>query len=137
MLSDGWHGGGGGGGQPTHDRRTTSAKSAEDVGQPAQHAYAHPLAQLIRRRTCKRIVSPMQKIAEAARGAPVHELEATGRYISAPWDARVHTIADASDGTRAAMQAQETQGIRVASSVSAKNQLVGIGGAIKGILGKQ
>lgn len=34
---------------------------------------------------------------------------------------------------QAAAQAQETQGIRVATSSSARNQLVGIGGAIEGI----
>lgn len=34
----------------------------------------HPLAPLIRRRTYKRFASPMQKIAEAAQGAPVDEV---------------------------------------------------------------
>jgi hypothetical protein len=37
------------------------------------------------------------------------------------------------DGVQAAARAQEKQGIRVATSASARNQLVGIGGAIEGI----
>jgi hypothetical protein len=91
----------------------------------------HPLAQMARRPTCKRFVSPMQRIAEYARGAPLDDLEATQPYISAPWDARIDVVDDADDGAQAAARAQETQGIRVATSASARNQLVGIGGAVE------
>jgi hypothetical protein len=88
---------------------------------------------LLHTRTYKRFASPMQKIVETAQGAPVNELEATRPYISAPWDARLDMVESVDDGVQAAAQAQEMQGIRVASSVSARNQLVGIGGAIEGI----
>jgi hypothetical protein len=93
----------------------------------------HPLALLIRRRGYKRFASLMQRIAESAHGAPVEELEATRPYVSAPWDARLDIVESVDDGIQAAAQAQETQGIRVATSASARNQLVGIGGAIEGI----
>jgi hypothetical protein len=93
----------------------------------------HPLAQMARRPTCKRFVSPMQRIAEYARGAPLDDLEAAQPYISAPWDARLDMVDDADDGAQAAARAQETQGIRVATSASARNQLVGIGGAVESV----
>lgn len=75
----------------------------------------------------------MQKIAENDQGAPLHDLEATRPYISAPWDARPDTIDDTDDGLQAAARAQETHGIRVVTSASVRNQLVGIGGAIESI----
>ena len=93
----------------------------------------HPLAQMIRRRACKRYTSPLQKIAESARGAPMDELEATQPYISAPWDARLDIADSTDDGKQAAEGAQGVRGIRVATSASARNRLVGIGGAIDGI----
>jgi hypothetical protein len=65
----------------------------------------HPLVPLIRRRTYKMFASPMQKIAEAAQGAPVNELEASRPYISAPWDARLDTVNSVGDGVQAAAQA--------------------------------
>ncbi|KAI7722998.1 hypothetical protein KC353_g1 [Hortaea werneckii] len=99
-------------------QRTTLTKSAEDM---------------IRRRACKRYTSPLQKIAESARGAPMDDLEATQPYISAPWDARLDIANSADDGEQAAGCAQVVQGIRVATSASARNRLVGIGGAIDGI----
>src|ERR1700712_1089298 len=93
----------------------------------------HPLAQMIRRRACKRYTSPLQKIAESASGASMDELEATQPYISAPWDARLDIANSVDDGEQAAGCAQGVQGIRVATSASARNRLVGIGGAIDGI----
>ena len=61
------------------------------------------------------------------------ELEATQPYISAPWDARLDIANSVEDGEQAAESAHDTQGIRVATSASARNRLVGIGGAIDGI----
>jgi hypothetical protein len=75
----------------------------------------------------------MQKIAESARGVPMDDLEATQPYISAPWDVRLDMVNDVADGAQAATWAQETQGIRIATCASARNRLVGIGGAIEGI----
>jgi hypothetical protein len=75
----------------------------------------------------------MQKIAESAQAAPVEELEATRPYISAPWEAQLDTTESVEGGAQAAIQAQETRGIRVATSALARNQLVSTGGAIKGI----
>lgn len=94
---------------------------------------AHPLAQLVRRRSYKRFTSPMQKIAQAAQGAPVNELDVTRPYISAPWEARPEIGDSVDDGVQAAARAYKTQDICVATSVSARNQLVGIGGACEGI----
>jgi hypothetical protein len=93
----------------------------------------HPLALLIRRRGYKRFASPMQRIAESAHGAPVTELEATRPYVLAPWDVHLDIVNNVDEGVQAAAQAQETLGIRVATSASTRNQLVGIGGAIEGI----
>lgn len=89
---------------------------------------AHPLARLIRRRAYKRFVSPTQRIAVCAQGPPLKELEVNRPYISAPWDARLDTTNSVDYGVQAAVQAQQTQGIRVATGASAKNQMVGIGG---------
>jgi hypothetical protein len=75
----------------------------------------------------------MQRIAESAHSAPVEELEATRLYVSASWDAQLNIVNNVDDGVQAAAQAQETLGIRVATSASTRNQLVGIGGAIEGI----
>ena len=61
------------------------------------------------------------------------ELEATQPYISAPWDARLDIANSVDDGEQAAGCAQGMQGICVATSASARNRLVGIGGAIDGI----
>lgn len=93
----------------------------------------HPLAPLIRRWGYKRSASPMQRIAESAHAAPVEELEAARPYVSAPWDARFDIVNSVDNGVRAAAQAQETLGIRIATSASTRNQLVGIGGAIEDI----
>jgi hypothetical protein len=91
----------------------------------------HPLAPLIRRWRYKRFVSPMQRIAESAHDAPVEELEATRPYVSAPWDARrLDILNNVDDGVHAAAQAQETLVIRIATSASARNQLVGVSGVI-------
>jgi hypothetical protein len=62
----------------------------------------HPLALMVRRPTCKRYTSPLQRIAESARGAPIDELEATQPYISAPWDARLDIANSVDDGEQAA-----------------------------------
>lgn len=91
----------------------------------------HPLALIARRSACKRFVSPMQRIAECGRGAPLDDLEATQPYISAPWDARPDASDYTDDGLQAAARAQETHGIRIVTSASVRNQLVGIGGAIE------
>lgn len=63
-----------------------------------------------------------------AQGPPLKELEVNRPYISAPWDARLDTTNSVDYGVQAAVQAQQTQGIRVATGASAKNQMVGIGG---------
>jgi hypothetical protein len=75
----------------------------------------------------------MQMTDESAQAAPVEELEATRPYISAPWEAQLDTIESLEDGAQAAIQAQETRSIRVATSALARNQLVSTGGAIEGI----
>lgn len=75
----------------------------------------------------------MQNIAGCAQGASLKELEAIRPYISAPWDAQL--IDDcADDGVQAAAQAQQTQGIRVATSASARSQMVGVSGVVDGIV---
>ena len=91
----------------------------------------HPLALIARRSACKRFASPMQRIAERGRGAPLDDLEATQPYISAPWDARPDTVDGTDNGSQAAIEDEGTQDIRVATSASVRNQLVGIDGAIE------
>ena len=61
------------------------------------------------------------------------DLEATQPYISALWDARLDVANSVDDSEQAAGCAQGIQGIRVATSTSARNRLVGIGGAIDSI----
>ncbi|TIA49187.1 hypothetical protein D6C77_09651 [Aureobasidium pullulans] len=61
------------------------------------------------------------------------DLEATQPYISAPWDARPDTVDDTDDGLQVATKAQGTQGIRITTSASVRNRLVGIGGAVESI----
>ena len=61
------------------------------------------------------------------------DLEATQPYISASWDARLDITNSVDHGEQAVGYAQGVQGIRVATSASARNGLVGIGGAIGGI----
>jgi hypothetical protein len=63
----------------------------------------------------------------------VNELEATRPCISAPWDTRLNTADSEDDGVQAAARDQETQGIRVATSTLARNQLVGIGSPGEGM----
>lgn len=93
----------------------------------------HPLARLAGRRICKRFVSPMQRIAEWARCLSLTRLETTRPYISAPWDERVQTLSSGNDALQAAVQAQQVSGIRIATSASPRNELVGIGGVIDGV----
>jgi hypothetical protein len=52
---------------------------------------------------------------------------------SAQCTLRLDTVDTVDDSVQAAAEAQETQGIRVATSASARNQLVGVDGAIEGI----
>ena len=61
------------------------------------------------------------------------EVEATQPYISAPWDARLDIANCVDDGEQAVGCAQGIEGIRVATSASARNRLVRIGVAIDGI----
>jgi hypothetical protein len=93
----------------------------------------YPLALVAMHRTYKRFTSPIQKIAQSAQGAPLDEMEATQSYISAPWDARLDIANGVDDGEQAAGCAQGIQGIRVATNASARNRLIGSGGAIDGI----
>lgn len=53
-------------------------------------------------------------------------------YVSAPWDARLNVMDSADNGVQAAAQAQQAKGIRSTTSASARNQMVGIRGAIEG-----
>lgn len=93
----------------------------------------NPLARVTGRRVCKRFVSPMQKIAEWAQSLSLTKLETTPPYISAPWDARMQTGSSVTDSVQAAVQAQQLSGVRIATSASARNELVGLGGVIDGV----
>lgn len=59
--------------------------------------------------------------------------ETTRPYISAPWDARMRTASIATDVVQAAVQGQQLPGVRIATSASTRNQLVGIGGVLDGV----
>jgi exonuclease III len=67
--------------------------------------------------------SPLYQVAEALKDETMEELETINPYALAPWEKRVPTITDetAANGVDAA--------VRVAVSSSARNGVVGIGGA--------
>jgi ribonuclease HI len=89
----------------------------------------NPLARL-GIRECQRFTSPLQKIAHAHRGVPTDRMETIQPYVITPWEDRVSATIDL-ERERAIGAANSTQDIRIATSSSGRNDMVGIGGAIE------
>ena len=69
--------------------------------------------------------SPLYQVAEALKGIPMDELETISPFTLAPWEKRVQTFTDELTTT----QRNVDYDIRIAVSSSARNGLVGVGGA--------
>jgi ribonuclease HI len=75
-----------------------------------------------------RFVSPMQKLAKELQGIPLDRLETVKPFPVAPWIERIETITEEGDpeGTE---WAQAERAVRIATSSSARNAMVGLGWA--------
>jgi hypothetical protein len=71
--------------------------------------------------------SPLYQMADALKDIALEELETINPFTLAPWEKRVQTIAEET----AARQADTSRAVRIAISNSARNDVVGIGGAIQ------
>ena len=79
------------------------------------------------RRFRKQHRSPLYQVAEALKDISMEKLETINPCTLAPWEKRVQTIADES----ALRQLEMGWAVRIAVSSSARNDVVGIGGAIE------
>ena len=77
-------------------------------------------------------MSPLQKIARAHQNTPTDRMEVIRPYIIAPWENRLTTTLDFSTEKAVHVTAH---GVRIATSSSAKKEIVGISGAIHDTLG--
>jgi hypothetical protein len=77
-----------------------------------------------------RFISPMQKIASMHQNVATDRLEHIESHALEPWIPRLPASIDADMG-RALSRARQTVGIRVTASSSARNNIVGYGGAIQ------
>jgi hypothetical protein len=81
-------------------------------------------------RTFRRFVSPLQRIANAHQGIPVDRMETIHPFALGPWEERVQLMAE--DGAEKVTEAANAGwAVRIATSSSARNDMVGIGGAIR------
>lgn len=88
----------------------------------------NPLARLaIRIR--KKFTSRLQKMAAARRDIPTDGVETIAPYVVSPWEARVLTVLE-TERVRATGEANRNGGIRIATSSSARDGTVGMGGPI-------
>jgi hypothetical protein len=69
--------------------------------------------------------SPLYQVAEALKGIPMDELETISPFTLAPWEKRVQTFTKNMTTT----QQNANYDVRIAVSSSARNGLVGVGGA--------
>ena len=83
----------------------------------------NPLARLHTGRY-RRFLSPLQRITEALGGAPTAAMERIEPYAIAPWEARMKVQLESHEAPIA-------EGIQIATSSSARNGVVGLGGAIR------
>jgi hypothetical protein len=77
----------------------------------------------------KRFISPMQKIASTHQDAAIDRLEHIEPFALEPWIPRLQATID-TDTARALSRARQIVGIRITTSSSARNRIVGYGGAI-------
>jgi exonuclease III/ribonuclease HI len=70
--------------------------------------------------------SPLYQVADALKGITMEELETIHPFTLAPWEERILAITD--EGT--ATQREANYDVRIAVSSSARNGVVGVGGAV-------
>ena len=88
----------------------------------------NPLATLTTREF-RRFTSPLQMIARAHQRTPTDKMETIQPYVVAPWEKRIPVKID--HETEMALEtAKAIQGIRIATSSSERNGVVGMGGVI-------
>ena len=88
---------------------------------------AHPLARMGTRHT-KRFTSPLQKRRQA-QGVDMDRMEHIEPFSSAPWTERIPTLAEDAEPIETSVE-----DILIVTSASARNGIVGSGGATKGVL---
>ena len=76
-----------------------------------------------------RFVSPLQQLAADHRDIPVDRIETVRPFAIAPWEERVEAITE--DDEKVAELANAGWAVRVGTSSSRKNSLVGFGAAIR------
>ena len=74
----------------------------------------------------KHYCSPLYQVADALKGIPIDGLETINPFTLAPWEKRIPTITNEVTAT----QREADCDIRIATSSSARNGLVGVGGAV-------
>ena len=74
--------------------------------------------------------SPFYQVATVLNEIPMEELETINPFTLAPWAERLQAIMDDGDAAAAAARADLGWAVRVAVSSSARNGLVGVGGAV-------
>ncbi|KAI1839409.1 hypothetical protein JX266_014380, partial [Neoarthrinium moseri] len=89
----------------------------------------HPLSRLPTR-PHRRFMSPVQKMAQTCQGVAVDRLETVRPHVLAPWEARIPTTTDVAR-EQARDAAERQRGIIISTSSSQRNNLVGIGFALR------
>lgn len=78
----------------------------------------------------RRFMSPMQRIATKWKHINTDRMETIQAYTMAPWESRI-AIVCIEDRGKAAEAAEAAQGLRIATSASARHGIVGVGIAIR------
>jgi ribonuclease HI len=81
-----------------------------------------------------KFTSPLQKIAQAHQSVPVDRMEVIEPYAVTPWGERISIVIDP-DRKRAVEAANNMLGVRIATSASARNGIVGLGLAVHDTIG--
>jgi hypothetical protein len=74
----------------------------------------------------KRHRSPLYQVADALKGIAMEKLEIINPFTLSPWEERIQTITEDLTATQSA----DNYNVRIAVSSSARNGVVGIGGAV-------
>ena len=90
---------------------------------------SNPLARL-KTITTQRFRSPLQRIAQPLEAITSEWIETIQAFTVPPWTGRIQTICE-KDGDKAIEIASKAIGILVATSTSAKSEMVGMGGCIE------
>jgi hypothetical protein len=108
-----------------HERHTEKAiRFAIDI---STLPSTNPLAKC-KTRAFRRFTSPLQKIAQLLQDTEAERMETIVPYAISLWDPRIATVVEP-DNTQASEIINRSPGVQIATSTSAKNGLVGYGGA--------